>query len=127
MRKVVHFEIPADDTNRAQKFYKEIFGWDITAAPGMPYWMITTTPVDKKFMPTEVGGINGGMYKRDKDSSKTPVLVIDVPSVDEYVKKVESKGGKIFRKKVAVGDMGFYAQIKDTEENIIGLWETVKR
>ncbi|VVB85161.1 Uncharacterised protein [uncultured archaeon] len=27
MEKVVHFEIPADDLERAQKFYRNVFGW----------------------------------------------------------------------------------------------------
>ena len=43
MFNVVHFEIPADDVERAQKFYGELFGWKIekfTSPMPMDYWMI---------------------------------------------------------------------------------------
>ncbi len=62
MDSVVHFEIPADDTGRAQKFYSDIFGWNIVKAPmpGMEYFIVHTTPVDDKQMPTKPGVINGG-------------------------------------------------------------------
>lgn len=76
-------------------------------------------------MPKDKGAINGGMYKRDGLSAKGPVIVISVQSIDESIKKIEKVGGKIFKPKVSVGQMGFYAQIIDTEGNIIGLWENV--
>ena len=54
------------------------------------------------------------------------VLVIDVPNIDAHLKRVEEAGGKLFKPKVKVGDMGWYAQIKDNQGNVLGLWETVK-
>ncbi len=63
------------------------------------------------------------------DKARFPVeqyiIVIDVASVDEHIEKVKAAGGSVFRDKMAVGNMGFYAQVKDTEGNIIGLWENV--
>lgn len=64
MRKVVHFEIPADDLERAKSFYGSIFGWDLQTMPmpGGDYTIVKTTPVDEQTqMPTEPGAINGGM------------------------------------------------------------------
>jgi hypothetical protein len=125
MDKVVHFEIPADDLARAKEFYKDIFGWKIEDVPDMDYTMLYTTEVDDKMMVKEPGAINGGMWKRDKGDDK-PVLVIAVASVDEYVKKIEEKGGKILVPKMKVGDMGLYAKFSDPEGNVLGIWENLK-
>lgn len=122
MDKVVHFEIPYDDVERAKKFYSQVFGWKINSFPEMKYEIVHTVEVDEKQMPKESGAINGGMYKRDEKSAQYPVIVIGVKEVDEAVKKAEHSGGKVFRKKIQVGNMGFYAQVKDTEGNIIGIW-----
>lgn len=68
MDKVVHFEIPVDDLDRAKKFYSSIFGWELQYyqfAGGMTYTGVRTVPVDEKtYMPKEPGAINGGMMKR---------------------------------------------------------------
>ncbi len=127
MDKVVHFEIPVNDTERAQKFYKSIFGWEINKmpTPGMEYYLINTVATDEKGMPKEPGAINGGMQKRIAPNESL-VLVINVSSLDEYLKKVEKAGGKIIMAKQQVGDMGLYARVTDTEGNIIGLWQDLK-
>jgi uncharacterized protein len=125
MNKVVHFEVPYDDRERATKFYKDVFGWKINPIPEMSYDIVHTVEVDDKQMPKESGAINGGMYKRGEQGAKSPVIVIDVPSVDEHIKKVNEAGGKVVMAKRQVGDMGFYAQVKDTEGNVIGIWEMI--
>lgn len=122
MDKVVHFEIPYDDLERAKKFYSGVFKWKINAIPEMKYDIVHTVDANEKQIPKEKGAINGGMYKRDEKSAQGPVIVINVKNVDEAVKKAEKSGGKMFRPKVQVGNMGFYAQVKDTEGNVIGLW-----
>jgi uncharacterized protein len=127
MDKVVHFEIPADDVERAKKFYGDTFGWGMMPMPDMGYTILRTAPTDDQNMITEPGAINGGMYQRDEQSAKSPVIVINVDSVDEAVGKVEAAGGKVFRPKVQVGNMGLYAQVIDTENNIIGVWENIKK
>ena len=127
MDKVVHFEIPFDDKERANKFYKDVFGWDILDIPEMNYVIVHTVEVDKNQMPKESGAINGGMYKRDNKSSNSPVIVINVDNIDNYIKKIKNASGKVFREKMSVGDMGFYAQVYDTEGNIIGIWETITK
>lgn len=129
MDKVVHFEIPADSVERAQKFYKSLFGWDIHKAGEMPYWILTTVKTDEQRMPKERGAINGGMLKRDEEAdpgSSNPVLVISVPDAKEYCSKVEKSGGKVILPARNVGDMGVYARVKDTEGNVIGLWQDLK-
>jgi uncharacterized protein len=127
MNKVIHFEVPFDDAERAKRFYKTMFDWDLQDMPEMNYIIARSGPTDETYMPKEPGFINGGMYQRDGQSSKSPVLVIGVDSLDEHIKKIEKAGGAIVLPKRQVGDMGLYAQVKDTEGNIIGLWENVKK
>lgn len=127
MDKVVHFEVPFDDGARVKKFYGDVFGWQFQEFPEMDYTIARTVEVDDKMMPKESGAINGGMYKRDGELSKHATIVIKVSSIDESLGQVEAGGGKVAREKKSVGDMGFYAQIEDTEGNIVGLWEDVKK
>ena len=124
MNKVVHFEIPYDDQSRAQKFYQDVFGWNISKFPDMDYHMATTTPSDEKMKPKEPGAINGGLLPKDPTGAN-PVIVIDVPSIDEHIKKIESAGGKTVMPKMEVGNFGLYARVKDTEDNVIGIWQTL--
>lgn len=125
MDRVCHFEIPYSDKARIQDFYSTVFGWQIIPAPGdMPYSFMVTTDIDQEFKPTEPGGINGGMYERDdQGGSKTPVIVIEVESCEQRIKDVEAAGGTKVVGPVPVADMGIYAQVKDSEGNIIGLWQ----
>ena len=88
----------------------------------MSHVIVHTVEVDETQMPKKKAAINGGMFKKDQHSAQYPVIVIGVKNVDEAVKKAESSGGKVFKNKMAIGEMGFYAQIKDTEGNIIGIW-----
>ncbi len=127
MNPVVHFEIPYEDEERAKEFYEEVFDWNLNSMPEMNYTIAHTVEVDENQMPKSSGKINGGMFKREKDSAQTPVLVIDVPNIDEYIVRVAEAGGEVFREKTQVGDMGWYAQIKDTEGNIVGIWETIPK
>jgi uncharacterized protein len=109
MPRVVHFNMPADDIARAKKFYSEVFGWSFEKWDGpMEYWL-TKTGDDKQ------PGINGGLAKRNPISSST-VNTIDVPSVDEYTKKIQSKGGKVIQG-MPVQGVGYFAHCIDTEGN----------
>lgn len=125
--KVVHFEIPADDMNRAKDFYGSVFGWDIKDWGPMPdgsaYLGARTVEVDEeKHVPKEAGAINGGIIPRST-SAPTPVLAMHVASIDEAIKKIEAKGGKVVKPKWDIMGSGFYAYVTDSEGNVIGLWE----
>lgn len=128
MNKVVHFEIPADDQERAKQFYASVFGWgvqDMPFANGV-YTIATTSPLDENYMHKEKGAINGGIFKRSADVP-TPVITIDVPSIDEYAEKIKTAGGTLVVPKGEVPEMGFYAYFKDSEGNLMGLWENLKK
>ncbi|MBM4075230.1 MAG: VOC family protein [Planctomycetes bacterium] len=128
MDRVCHFEVPFDNKERATKFYRDVFGWQISDAPGgMPYSFAITTPVDEQFNPREPGGINGGMYARgDEGGSKSPVVVIEVESCERRMNDVEKAGGSKVLGPHEIPNMGIYAQVKDSEGNIIGLWQQLK-
>jgi predicted enzyme related to lactoylglutathione lyase len=121
--RVVHFEIPFDDGDRARSFYKEAFDWQLQEMPDMGYTLVMTGPTGEQG-PTEPGFINGGMLSRDQGAAGTPVIVVDVASIDAALEKIAALGGTTVVGKTAVGDMGFAAYFKDSEGNVIGLWET---
>jgi hypothetical protein len=120
----VHFEIPYDDAERASAFYSQIFGWNLMPMPDMGYVMVGTGPSGDQG-PTEPGFINGGMLKREGDWS-APNIVVDVANLEDALKAVEAHGGKTVVERQAVGDMGFTAYFRDSEGNLVGLWETAQ-
>jgi len=128
MGKVVHFEIPADDLDRARTFYGKVFGWRIDTMPmpgGGEYTGLTTTAVDEKTMtPTEPGAINGGMMQRDA-ATPAPVITIDVEDIDAALAEIEAAGGSTVTPRTAIPGMGAFGYFKDSEGNVMGLWETV--
>jgi predicted enzyme related to lactoylglutathione lyase len=124
MDKVVHFEIPADDEGRACSFYGSIFGWQLQEMPGMDYTLLITTPVDQETQaPTEPGGINGGLMKRSTDTP-SPVITVDVASIDETLRRIEEAGGSTVKSRAEIPGVGAFAYFRDTEGNVVGLWET---
>lgn len=129
MNKVQHFEIPADDIGRARKFYEGIFGWKTSEFPmesGL-YVGLHTGPTDEKNMVQEPGFINGGMFERQAQFPVTgPTIAVTVDDLDATLEKVKAAGGTVLMEKKKIMGMGFYAYIKDTEDNVIGVWQNIK-
>lgn len=125
MDRVCHFEVPYSDKERMESFYSKVFGWQFMPVPGdAPYTFVITTEVDENFMPKNAGGVNGGTYPRgDGGGSKSPVVVIEVASCTERAQQAVEAGGTIVINPHEIGGMGIYAQVKDSEDNIIGLWQ----
>jgi uncharacterized protein len=119
--RVVHFEIPFEDRERAGAFYAEAFGWQLNSLPEMGYVLATTGPSDQG-PPTEPGFINGGMLERAAPVGG-PVLVIDVDDIETALETIEKLGGTTVSTKQAVGEMGFSAYFTDSESNLMGLWQ----
>jgi predicted enzyme related to lactoylglutathione lyase len=118
MPKVIHFEIPAEDTERAVAFYEKVFGWKISNFGGedMDYWLATAGE-DKE------PGINGAISAKG-DTHPTTINTISVPSFEDAVKKIRQAGGEILGPKMAVPSVGYMAYCKDTEGNIFGIMQT---
>ena len=92
MDKVVHFEIPVDDEDRAKAFYGGVFDWavqDNDMGGGMNYVTVGTVATDEKMMPTEPGAINGGMMKRTDPKALLPATprgsIAFQPAVSEKI------------------------------------------
>ena len=118
------FGLPADDMERAKEFFSKTFGWNFMAT-GMDgnHHFATTIPTDENGLPTEAGGINGGLIERGTYEQHVTSIYIKVKSIDETVKRVKEYGGKLVFAKIPIADFAFFAQIKDTEGNLISLWE----
>lgn len=122
-----HFEIQADDTARAVKFYTDVFGWQITRWEGSPteYWMIMTAPKDS----TEPG-INGGLLKRPCPAPKLEqgtnayVCTIQTDDFDGVAAKIMASGGIVAMPKFAFPGMAWQGYFVDTEGNTFGLHQT---
>ena len=119
--RVVHFEIPFDDQQRATAFYGEAFGWNLVPLPEMHYVLATTGPSEQG-PPSEPGFINGGMLERGLPVGG-PVLVIEVDDIDESLERIDSLGGTTVSAKQAVGEMGYSAYFKDPEGNVFEIKE----
>jgi predicted enzyme related to lactoylglutathione lyase len=124
--RVVHFEIPFDDAERAQRFYREAFGWQIQDMPELSYHIVTTGPTPEGGgMPTEPGYIGGGMMRRQGEIT-SPVVTVDVEDIDAALETIGALGGSTVLGRQPVGDMGFAAYFRDPEGNVVGLWQTAR-
>ncbi len=110
MSRVVHFEIPADDPERAVEFYKKVFGWKIDKWEGpMDYWLVKTGEDDEM-------GINGAIMPKEFGDKVRNTIAVE--SLDEAIKKIEAQGGKMLTEKQTIPNIGVMAAFKDTEGNI---------
>jgi predicted enzyme related to lactoylglutathione lyase len=120
---VVHFELPADDVERAQKFYADAFGWRMNPLPQMGYTLVSTAATNPDGSVSETGAINGGMAARSEPIT-APIVTILVDDIDAALATIEKLGGSTVRPRDAVGDMGFSGYFRDPEGNVVGLWQT---
>src|SRR5947209_741672 len=119
---IVHFEIPADDPQRAIGFYSSLFGWDIqeSGMPGVEYWMFAASK-NEQGQPT----LGGGVMRRQAPGQQIGNY-ISVESVDDYTAKAQSLGAEVLVPKMEVGGHGWFAQLKDPEGNVFALWEAAE-
>ena len=114
MGRVTHFEITADDPERAVDFYKQVFGWDIDKWEGpQPYWLITGNAAQR--------GIDGAIMHRHSSGQKV-ICTVDVASWHEAAEAIKAAGGKVTGKDVISG-VGTFAYWEDTEGNLFGIME----
>lgn len=123
MDSVVHFEIPVDDDTRAHSFYADVFGWRIDHMPEMNYDMVVTGDTTEDGMPKTPGHINGGMFHRSDEFPRGPVITIGTDDLDATLERVRSHGGTIEGEPFETEGVGRGAYVRDTEGNVIGLWQ----
>jgi predicted enzyme related to lactoylglutathione lyase len=123
MSRVVHFEIQADDLERAKAFYAAAFGWeyeDYGAFTGSPYWGIVTGADDEM-------GINGGLLQRPvaapgpEHGTNAFVCTIGVADFDDTARRILDAGGQVALPKMALTGMAWQGYFIDTEGNTFGV------
>jgi uncharacterized protein len=120
MARVVHFEVHADNPERAVRFYESVFGWRFNHMPAIDYWTIQTG---------DGPGIDGGLLRR-RGPAPTPgqpvhsfVCTLGVDNLDTAMKTAESAGAHIAVPRMAIPNVGHVAYLTDTEGNIFGLYQ----
>jgi len=118
MGRVVHFEIHADDPERAIAFYSKLFGWTFQEYMPGQYWLITTGDADAP-------GINGGLMPRKPGQTGDIVLAYvctaEVDDIDAALKTFHELGGAIALDKHAIPGVGWQFYGKDPDGNIFGV------
>ena len=120
--RVNFFSIPADDPDRAIEFYRSVFGWQFQVR-----WEYDTPHGREKNwgIVTDDGhgpGIGGGLTRREFPGQ--PIGIgIQVRAVDEFIKRVETHGGKIVVGRTALPKVGVFAVCQDSEGNTFVIFE----
>lgn len=111
---ISHIEFPADDVERATRFYGAVAGWEFSEMSGMPgYLLFRTSP--------ETGG---GLGKRGESVGDVVRVYIDVDDLEAAVEAATANGGSVVTPPADIPGQGRYAAVKDPEGNEIGLYET---
>lgn len=119
MPKVVHFEIPAENPERAADFYRKVFGWKIEKWDGpIDYWIVMAGEDDEP-------GINGAIH--ENKTFKSVVNTIAVDSVDDCLERVIQAGGKVLIPRGTVAKVGYVAFAEDVEGNAFGMLQRTPR
>lgn len=131
MNRVIHFEIHAANLDQMQKFYSDVFGWQITdLGQQMGGYRMVNTGEDTPGATWP--GINGGLTPRHGTSPQDGqplnafVCTIGVDNIDAYIVKAMNAGGTIALDKMQVPSVGWLAYMKDPEGNIFGMLEPVR-
>ena len=124
MANIAYFEIPADNVDRAKKFYHDLLGWKIepTKTMGDPAKMKAMQYQDVITGDAKEGTISmGGMYKRQMTEQIVNYVMVD--DLDKVIAKLAKLGGKIVVPKMEIKGVGWTVIIQDTEGNTLGLWK----
>lgn len=112
---ITHIEIPADDADRARRFYSAVAGWEFSEMPGFPdYWLFRTG---------ETTG--GGLGLRNVSVADRIRIYITVDSLEEGIAAATANGGTVKEPPADVPGQGRYAVLVDPEGSEIALWESL--
>lgn len=120
MNRVIRFEIPTSDVERAARFFGNVFGWQHRVQnEGSRQLSVLETG------PEEEMGINGSFYLRSRVPPENArfINIIEVDNLDKYMKKLKSHGATILFGKVALSGVGFLAYFRDPDGNVMGIMQ----
>ncbi len=112
---ITHIEIPADDVDRARRFYSELFGIETNEIDGMPGYFL--------FSFGEIKGAGGAIGKRGTDIAENLRVYVEVDSIDPVLARVPELGGKVKTTRTEIQGWGWFAVIDDSEGTELGLFE----
>jgi predicted enzyme related to lactoylglutathione lyase len=123
MDSVVHFEMPYDEPERLQQFYRSTFGWEMnTLGEQMGNYVLATTTESSDAGPVKPGAINGGFFARSSEMpDQYPSVVIAVTDIRASMEKVTAAGGKVLGDPMEIPGIGQYVSFHDTEGNRVGM------
>lgn len=112
------FEIPANDLERAKKFYNSLFGYE--------FYSMQLDNFKMEMFPMDEGAVSGALVYSPgnyETGAQGPLLYLNaMPDIQAIVDKVEQAGGKVLLPKTEISkEYGYMALILDTEGNKIGL------
>jgi len=109
---ISHIEFPADDIERAKRFYAAVAGWEFGEMPGMDgYWLFRTS--------SETGG---GLGRRGETVGEVVRVYIDVDDLEGAVEAATSNGGTVITPPTDIPGQGRFAAVRDPEGNEVGLY-----
>lgn len=115
MPKIVHFEIPVDDPQRAAAFYRDVLGWEVSRYGEEPYWLVRAGG-------DEEPGADGALVGRE-ELHRSPVVIAGVADVEDVLDRVQKAGGAVIQGRLPIPGMGWSAYIRDPEGNTIGFFQ----
>jgi predicted enzyme related to lactoylglutathione lyase len=113
--RVVHFEIPIDEPERAKTFYRQVFGWNIAQWDAMEYWTVSAGE--------EKGPGSDGALAPRKDAPEGVVVYVNVNNIDQAMERIRQAGGTLMTEKMPVPTLGWSAHFRDSEGNMVGLFQ----
>jgi predicted enzyme related to lactoylglutathione lyase len=116
---ITHIEIPADDVERARRFYRELFGWQTADIEGMPGYFL--------FSFGEIKSAGGAIGKRGESIAAQLRNYIEVDAIDPVLARVPELGGKVKTTRTEIAGQGWFAVIDDSEGTELGLFEVGQR
>ena len=115
MPKIVHFEIPVDDPDRAVTFYHDVLGWETTQYGDQPYWLVRAGAEGEP-------GADGALVGRE-ELHRSPVVIAGVADIDDTLSRAQKSGGEVLQAKLPIPGMGWSAYVRDPEGNTIGFFQ----
>ena len=98
---------------RAKQFYGTVFGWSLQDLPGADY----------SFFKSGSGGIGGGIMAATEGGPSHPIVSMMCDDIESTLGRIEGHGGEVVVPKTEFGEAGWLAHVRDTEGNLIGLWQ----
>ena len=116
--RVIHFEIPVDDTEESIAFYHQIFGWESKPLNESAGTLVTG--------PSTELGVDGYFFKKSTvpaDYARI-IIAVEVDNLEDHIERVKANGGEMLFGPIDYAGRGLMAYFRDTEGNIVGMLQS---